>query len=85
MAVATYTVKKGDTLSAIAKKYGVTYQFLAKINNIPDPNKIYVGQVIKLHEEASTASTSSGGSSGGSSSSSANTNSNAAVINQFGI
>ena len=85
MAVATYTVKKGDTLSAIARKYGVTYQFLAKINNIPDPNKIYVGQVIKLHEEASTASTSSGGSSSGGSSSSANTNSNVAVINQFGI
>ena len=85
MAVATYTVKKGDTLSAIANKYGVTYQFLAKINNIPDPNKIYVGQVIKLHEEASTASTSSGGSSSGGSSSSANTNSNVAVINQFGI
>ena len=84
MAVATYTVKNGDTLSAIAKKYGVTYQFLAKINNIPDPNKIYVGQVIKLHEEASTASTSSGGSSGGSSSSST-TNSNMATINHFGI
>lgn len=84
MAVATYTVKKGDTLSAIAKKHGVTYQFLAQINNIPDPNKIYVGQVIKLHEEASTASTSSGGSSS-SSSSSTNTNSNVAVINQFGL
>ena len=83
MAVATYTVKKGDTLSAIANKHGVTYQFLAQINNIPDPNKIYVGQVIKLHEEASTASTSSGGSSSGGSS--LNTNSNVAVINQFGI
>ena len=44
MAVATYTVKKGDTLSAIAKKHNVTYQFLAQINNIPDPNKIYVGK-----------------------------------------
>lgn len=87
MAVATYTVKKGDTLSAIAKKHNVTYQFLAQINNIPDPNKIYVGQVIKLHEEASTASTSSGGSSSGgsSSSSSSTTNSNMATINQFGI
>lgn len=87
MAVATYTVKKGDTLSAIAKKHNVTYQFLAKINNIPNPNRIYVGQVIKLHEEASTASTSSGGSSSGgsSSSSSSTTISNMATINQFGL
>lgn len=40
----TYTVKKGDTLSGIAKKYGTTYQKIAKDNNIKDPNKIYVGQ-----------------------------------------
>lgn len=43
-----YTVKAGDTLSAIASKYGTTYQELARINNIANPNKIYVGQVIKL-------------------------------------
>lgn len=47
-AAGTYTVKKGDTLSGIAAKYGTTYQQLAKINGIPDPNKIYPGQVIKL-------------------------------------
>ena len=40
----TYTVKKGDTLGGIAKKYGTTYQKIAKDNNIKDPNKIYVGQ-----------------------------------------
>ena len=40
----TYTVKKGDNLSKIAKKYGTTYQKIAKDNNIKDPNKIYVGQ-----------------------------------------
>ena len=44
----TYTVKKGDTLSAIAKKYGTTYKELAKKNNISNPNKIYPGQVIKI-------------------------------------
>jgi LysM repeat protein len=42
----SYKVKKGDTLSGIAKKYGTTYQELARINNISDPNKIYVGQKI---------------------------------------
>ena len=45
---ASYTVKKGDTLSGIASKYGTTYQTLASYNGIPNPNKIYVGQVIKI-------------------------------------
>lgn len=44
----TYVVKKGDTLSGIAKNYGTTYRILAKYNEIADPNKIYVGQVIKI-------------------------------------
>ena len=52
-----YTVKSGDTLSGIAAKYGTTYQKLAAINGISNPNKIYPGQKIKI----------SGGSSGGSS------------------
>lgn len=43
-----YTVKRGDTLSAIASKYGTTYQQLAKINGIADPNKIYPGQKIRV-------------------------------------
>ena len=44
----TYTVKSGDTLSSIAKKYGTTYQKLAQYNNISNPNIINVGQVIKI-------------------------------------
>lgn len=43
-----YTVVKGDTLSSIAKKYGTTYQKLAKYNGISNPNKISVGQKIKI-------------------------------------
>lgn len=39
-----YIVKKGDTLSAIAKKYGTTYQKIAKDNNIKNPNLIYPNQ-----------------------------------------
>ena len=45
----TYTVKPGDTLSGIAKKYGTTYQELAKINGIENPNLIYPGQVLKIN------------------------------------
>lgn len=44
----TYTVKSGDTLSYIADMYGTTYQHLADINGIKDPNIIYVGQVLKI-------------------------------------
>lgn len=47
-AAATYTVKAGDTLSAIAAKFGTTYQRIAQINGIADPNKIYPGQVLKI-------------------------------------
>lgn len=44
----TYTVKKGDTLSAIAKKYGTTWQAIAKENNLSNPNYIKVGQKLKI-------------------------------------
>lgn len=44
----TYIVKKGDTLSAIARKYGTTYQKIAKDNNIKNPNLIYPGQKLVI-------------------------------------
>lgn len=44
----TYTVKAGDTLSAIAKKYGTTVEKLVSLNKLKDPNKIYKGQVLQL-------------------------------------
>lgn len=44
----TYTVRRGDTLSAIARRYGTTTAELARINNISDPNRIYVGQSLKI-------------------------------------
>ena len=51
----TYTVVKGDTLSGIASRFGTTYQELARINNIANPNLIHVGQVIKLKGDNSGA------------------------------
>ena len=54
----SYTVKKGDTLSGIASKYGTTYQKLASYNGIANPNKIYVGQVIKIPNGTSSTSSS---------------------------
>ncbi|MDM8219121.1 LysM peptidoglycan-binding domain-containing protein [Limosilactobacillus mucosae] len=52
----SYTVKAGDTLSAIAAKYGTTYQALASANSISNPNDIYVGQVIKVSANVTAAS-----------------------------
>lgn len=43
-----YTIQKGDTLTAIAKKYKTTVSELAKVNQIKDKNKIYAGQKIKI-------------------------------------
>lgn len=43
-----YIVKSGDTLSVIASKFGMTYQELAKYNNISNPNMISVGQKIEI-------------------------------------
>lgn len=44
----TYTVKRGDTLSGIAAKFGTTWQTLQKMNGIANANLINPGQVIRL-------------------------------------
>ena len=41
-----YTVKEGDELKFIAPKYGVTVEFLLTGNNLPNPDRIYIGQQI---------------------------------------
>lgn len=43
-----YTVVKGDTLSAIAQRYGTSYLRIAKDNGIANPNLIYPGQVLEI-------------------------------------
>jgi flagellum-specific peptidoglycan hydrolase FlgJ len=43
-----YIVQKGDTLTAIAKKYNTTVQQLVKLNNIKNPNLILVGQKLRV-------------------------------------
>ena len=51
--MATYTVKKGDTLSEIAKKHSTTIHALMSINkNISNANVIRVGQVLNLPSPA---------------------------------
>jgi len=44
----TYIVKRGDTLSKIAKKYNTSVARIASENRIKNPNVISVGQVLKI-------------------------------------
>lgn len=46
--VKTYTVKQGDTINSIAKRYKLRTDRLLKINNIKDSNKIVAGQTLKF-------------------------------------
>ena len=53
----TYTVKSGDTMSGIAKRYEISYAELLKANsNIKNPSMIYVGQKIMIPDTNSLAS-----------------------------
>lgn len=51
-----YTVVAGDTLDKIAKKYGTTYQELAKANMLDNPNLIEIGQEIYIPSGGTTPS-----------------------------
>ncbi len=44
----TYFVRKGDTLTAIANRFGTTVQQIAADNNIKNVNLIYVAQPLKI-------------------------------------
>ena len=47
----SYTIKAGDVLWKIAESYNTTWQRLAEINKLKNPNLIYPNQVIKLEED----------------------------------
>jgi len=52
-----HTVQRGETLSSIARRYGTSWQAIARANGLVNPNQIYVGQKLKI--PASTGSTGS--------------------------
>ncbi len=54
-----YTVKRGDTLFSIAWRYGLERDFIQKQNGITDPNKIFVGQKLRLKNRFSKNNTTS--------------------------
>lgn len=43
-----YTVEKGDFLSKIATKFKVSSKEIMDLNNLKDPNKIFLGQKLKI-------------------------------------
>lgn len=48
----TYTVKPGDNPGSIARQFGVTPEALLQLNNITDPLRLQVGQVLKIPDPA---------------------------------
>ena len=59
VSAATYTVRRGDTLWAIARRFGTTVSAIASENGIQNPSRIYPGQVLRI--SAGQASAASGG------------------------
>lgn len=55
----THTVKKGETLSGLAKRYGTTVKALADLNGIENVNLIYIGQVLTISGKKVSVKTSS--------------------------
>ena len=51
--IINYVVKRGDTLSELALKYGTTVNSIATLNNIQNINLIYPGQVLKIISNSS--------------------------------
>jgi len=46
--VEAYVIQPGETLGKIARRFGVTDDFLARINDIPNKNRIRAGQRLKV-------------------------------------
>ncbi len=46
-----HIVRRGETLSEIAGRYGVTVAYLMALNAITNPHLIYVGQAIRIADE----------------------------------
>ena len=52
-----YRVVAGDTLGAIAARFGTTTGALAAANHLANPNLVYVGQVLTISTSSSSATT----------------------------
>jgi LysM repeat protein len=57
-----HTVKRGESLSLIAERYGTTWRAIAEANDLSDPRTIVAGQKLKIPASGTTSggTTSSG-------------------------
>ena len=62
----TYSVRSGDTLGAVARRFNTSVDKIAKANGIANPNRIYAGQKLSI-PDSFEAPKASGGRGGGSS------------------
>jgi hypothetical protein len=50
----SHLVRPGETLAAIGRLYGVNWQTLAKVNHLPDPHRIEIGQAMWIPPQGGT-------------------------------
>jgi len=53
--VVSYRVRRGDTLTALANRYGVSLEELAKLNRISTRTRLRTGQTIRVPKKVSTS------------------------------
>lgn len=51
-----HTVQRGETLASIGRRYGVSWQTIAQVNSLSNPNQIYTGQKLKIPTSGSAPS-----------------------------
>lgn len=54
-----HRVQQGETLYAISKKYGVTVAEIQRWNNLPSPDKLSIGQQLKIYKSGTQTAASS--------------------------
>lgn len=64
-AAATHTVAPGETLSGIARSYGVSQSALMQVNNIANPSVLYAGQALTIPNGGALSSAPASGGAGG--------------------
>jgi LysM repeat protein len=60
----THTVRPGDTVYSIARRYGTSVQAISQANNLVNPSQIYVGQKLTIPTSGGSSSVPSGGTTG---------------------
>ncbi len=58
----SYMLQAGDTLSSVAKRYGLTWQMVAQVNKLLSPQTVWPGLVIRVPVSSSTTEVVEGGS-----------------------